>query len=512
METRSRFIDCLLGALRQLEEQLCLILAMRADFFSKCIEQNYSGLAQLIQEKLVAVSPMEREQLQQAIVKPAERVNLEIEPELVEQMLQDVAGSPGSLPLLQYTLKELWKRRTDQGLQLASYAQLGGVGGTLDKRATEIFQQFPQPKQEVARHIFLGLTQLGEGTEDTRRRVLKQDLITAKHPEALIDEVIAELADKENRLIVTSELTAKGKASGEVVVDVAHEALIRNWRLLRQWLDENRDKLREQRKLEAAANEWRNKQQENSKIAKDYLLQGMRLREAREFQQKQSQEFPLSDLAGNFLRVSTRQQWSSRLKAIAVFSIIPVVLTLIINSEELRRSVYEQILKTCKETPGSCLGRIQALEALAKAGKDLKSINLKEANLRGAKLNDTDLRGARLNDANLKKANLRYADLRGANLSNANLIKANLGGVNLGGANLSDADLSDADLSNADLRGVQINEATQLDDKWHIVWTILNQATPKRNLKVTDLSNANLSGADLGHCQASVNLWGTDTQ
>jgi len=548
---REQFIDFLLGALRQLEEELCLILAMRADFFSKCIEQNYSGLAQLIQENLVAVSPMEREQLQDAIAQPAERVNLEIEAELVEQMLQDVAGSPGSLPLLQYTLKELWKQRNDEGLKLASYAQLGGVGGTLDKRATEIFQQFPQSKQEVARHIFLGLTQLGEGTEDTRRRVFKQYLITAKYPEALIDEVITELADKENRLIVTSELTAKGKASREILVDVAHEALIRNWCLLRRWLDESRDKLRQQRKIEADAIEWRNKRQESPKAAKEFLLQGRRLKEAREFQKKQSERFPLSDFAGKFLRVSTRQQWYGRCKAIAIFSIVPLVGTLI-TYQELRLVFHRQTLEDCKEIPNYCPGRIEALVALTKARRGLEGINLEEADLRNvnlsranlsranlsrAKLNSqadlsqadlsqADLSGADLNGANLSQADLSGADLNGANLWGANLRGADLNGANLWGANLSEAnlkgaelyyaDLREADLNGANLWGVnlsevQIDEATQLDNKWFIAWEILNKPlTQGRDLSGIDLSRVDLDGANLSGANLSgANLIGT---
>ncbi|NEQ70426.1 MAG: hypothetical protein F6K21_34030 [Symploca sp. SIO2D2] len=500
---RSQFIDCLLGALRQLEEQLCLILAMRADFFSKCIEQNYSGLAQLIQENLVTVSPMEREQLQDAIAKPAERVNLEIEPELVEQMLQDVAGSPGSLPLLQYTLKELWKQCNDDGLKLASYAQLGGVGGTLDKRATEIFQQFSQSKQEVARHIFLNLTQLGEDTENTRRRVFKQDLITAKYPEVLIDEVIAELADKENRLIVTSELTAKGKASGEVVVDVAHEALIRNWCILGQWLDESRDKLRQQRKIEAAAIEWRNKQQENPKIAKDYLLQGRRLREAREFHEQESECF-LPKFASEFIEKSVKHKQLKRLKGIAAWTTVPLIGTMLFGSlvfREVRIRQREvrarQHWETLKKTQGEeyDAARHEALQKLNELGVPLKNAPLQQAslsniNLGGANLSGANLGGADLSGANLSSADLSIANFSGANLSSADLSGANLGGTDLNGANLGGTDLSGTNLS---------------------ITNLINANLSRADLSRANLSGANLSGADFRKANLSgASLGGTD--
>ncbi|NEO33949.1 MAG: hypothetical protein F6K36_26745 [Symploca sp. SIO3C6] len=160
---RQQFIRCLLGALEQVQDRLCLIIAMRADFFGKCVEQEYGGLVDKIMDSLIPVKPMTQEELRRAITLPAQRVNLHIEPELVMQMLQDVVSSPGSLPLLQYTLTELWKLRTDNSLNLAAYTQLGGIIGTLNRRATEVYEEFERQQQEAAKRIFLSLTQLGEG-------------------------------------------------------------------------------------------------------------------------------------------------------------------------------------------------------------------------------------------------------------------------------------------------------------------------------------------------------------
>ncbi len=200
---RKQFFACLLGAVEKAEGKLCLILAMRADFFGKCLEQEYSGLGRKIQENLVSVTPMNREQLQEAIALPAKRVNLSVEEGLSEQMLTDVEGAPGRLPLLQYTLTRLWEKRTESQLKLSTYAQLGGIGGTLNQRAREVYQQFSPEQQDIAKQIFLCLTQLGEGTEDTRRRVSLEDLVTEKHAKTLIEQVVQKLADE--RLIVTQE-------------------------------------------------------------------------------------------------------------------------------------------------------------------------------------------------------------------------------------------------------------------------------------------------------------------
>ncbi|OQX25781.1 MAG: hypothetical protein BWK80_13855 [Desulfobacteraceae bacterium IS3] len=254
---RQQFFETLLGALKFAGNKICLILAMRSDFFGKCSEQEYAGLADWIQSHLVTVIPMTPEELKQAIVEPAKSAGRGIEPELVTQMIEDVKDSPGSLPLLQYALTELWKQRSSDCLKLADYVKLGGVKGTLSKRADEIYNSFSPEEQETAKRIFIELTRLGEGTEDTRRRVSKQSLITSQGSEELVSEVIRKLADE--KLIVTSEdISPAGVRSA--VVDVAHEALIRHWGLLRTWLNENRDDIRFHRRLYDAAVYWNEKE------------------------------------------------------------------------------------------------------------------------------------------------------------------------------------------------------------------------------------------------------------
>lgn len=190
---RKHFFECLIGAVLTGNSKFCLVIAMRADFLGKCAEQDYSGLARQIQQNLVTVTPMTRDELKQAIIEPAKLVGLQVEPELVEEILADVEGSPGSLPLLEYTLKELWQQ---QKLTLAGYTHLGGVKGTLEKRATEVYESFSREEQQIAKRIFLELTQLGEGTEDTRRRVLLRDLVPSPQKTSVVEQVIGKLADE----------------------------------------------------------------------------------------------------------------------------------------------------------------------------------------------------------------------------------------------------------------------------------------------------------------------------
>lgn len=254
---RQQFFECLLGILDFAAKTLCLIIVMRADFFSKCAEKEYAGLAQKIQENLTTIIPMTSEELEQAIREPAKQVGLEIEEELVQQMIDDVQNAPGHLPLLQYALTELWQQRDTECLKLASYIRIGGVKGTLTNHADEAYTFLSEEEQQVARRIFLDLTQLGEGTEDTRRQVNIQNLVTLQYTRVLVNQVIRKLADA--KLVVTDEVIKKGEESGRVaVVDVAHEALIRYWPRLRKWIDENRNEIRFQRRLEDAARYWDN--------------------------------------------------------------------------------------------------------------------------------------------------------------------------------------------------------------------------------------------------------------
>ncbi|MEM6614620.1 MAG: caspase family protein, partial [Cyanobacteria bacterium P01_C01_bin.72] len=312
---RENFFQCLLETLAQTDGKLRLVLAMRIDFFGKCFEREYSDLGNKIQAKdnFIAIPPMKPEELAQAINKPAKKVNLAIESGLTETILRDIKNSPASLPLLQDTLTELWKRREDNQLKLSAYSQMGGIGGTLNQRATEVYRRLNPEEQNAAKHIFLSLTTLGEGTEDTRRRVIKQDLITAKHSSDLIDTTIQKLADA--KLIVTRDKVEPNLEIGkQVEIDVAHETLIRNWLLLRQWLEECRDQLRQKRKIENAAHEW----QALGKKTDD-LLSKKRLKEAKAFQTEQQEKYPLSKLATYFIAQSNKYQRQERIKNLGLF-------------------------------------------------------------------------------------------------------------------------------------------------------------------------------------------------
>jgi energy-coupling factor transporter ATP-binding protein EcfA2 len=467
-QERQHFFDCLLTALQRCGRKFCLVLTMRADFFGKCAE--YAELAAKIQENLLTVTPMNRQELEQAIIAPAKQVNLTVESELVEQIIDDMGDSPGILPLLQYTLTEIWQQRTGEGkLTLATYSRLGGVKGTLQKRATEVYEGLSGEEQEAAKRIFLELTQLGEETEDTRRRVLLRDVVTSSH----VEQVMQKLADA--RLIVTQE----------EFVDVAHEALIRHWLLLREWLDENRDRLREKRKIEAAAEEWR-----SFNKRKDYLLRGGQLKKAKTWQKGEGGKLGLSHLGEEFIKASNKHR-QRELLLTASWLTIPMLIAFVAIIPYQRRANEQKAW----DTVGSRgMGTREALELLTEGCQKHESLpwipdylltllfggcsNFSYTKLNNADLSNGKLSGVYFLGTNLSFADLSFADLRGTKLIGASLPLAKLSGANLSNAYLMNANLNYADLSDANLRGADLNYASFIG---------------------SNLSNANLEGSDLSN-------------
>jgi WD40 repeat protein/class 3 adenylate cyclase/energy-coupling factor transporter ATP-binding protein EcfA2 len=238
-EERRGFIDALLEAAA---DGARVAIALRADFYGHCA--TYPRLASALEERQALVGPMSEEELRRAIEQPAEQAGLLLEPGVVEGILRDVVGRPGALPLLSHSLLETWKRRSGRMLTLIGYLQSGGVQGAIARTAETVYDALSPEQQALARNVFLRLTELGEGTEDTRRRVSIAELFPRPEQEAQAREVLRTLADA--RLVTIGERT----------VEVAHEAIIRHWPTLRAWLDEDREGRLLHRRLTESAHEW----------------------------------------------------------------------------------------------------------------------------------------------------------------------------------------------------------------------------------------------------------------
>ena len=178
---QQRFIDLLLSGFASVDTskppEACLILTLRADFYGRAV--RYRPLSDALQDRIENLGPMSREELQDAIVRPAGKVTYE--EGLVETILDDVANRPGNLPLLQFALREMWLHQEDGVITHKAYQAIGGVEGALAKRTEEKFAALTKDEtdqQAVAlfRHLFTRLVTLGEGVEDTRRVVDRKEL------------------------------------------------------------------------------------------------------------------------------------------------------------------------------------------------------------------------------------------------------------------------------------------------------------------------------------------------
>jgi hypothetical protein len=226
-----------------------LLLTLRADFYAHCA--GYDSLREAIASQQEYIGPMTADELRRAIEEPARRGKWELEPGLVETLLKDIGAGdqhrqpePGGLPLLSHALLETWKRRRGHKLTLRGYAESGEVRGAIARTAESVYSRLTPLGQTIARRIFISLTELGEGTQDTRRRAALGEFSPNPDEAANVQAVLKLLADE--RLVTTDAKTA----------EVAHEALIREWPTLRGWLDEDREGLRLHRQLTHDAKEW----------------------------------------------------------------------------------------------------------------------------------------------------------------------------------------------------------------------------------------------------------------
>ena len=286
---RIRFLDNLLYASAALDGRSIVVLTMRADFYYKCAA--HGGLSARIAAHQYLVGPMAEENLRQAVEEPARLVGLKIEPELLAQALAEVSNQPGTLPLLEYALLEVWKRRREGRLTLKAYRESGSVKEALAQRAESVFKALSPNRQEIVQRVMLRLIQLGEGTDDTRRRARMSEMLTRTDEREIVAEVINTLANE--RLLTMSA----DEQAQDQLVDVSHEALIRGWPRLRNWVEEDRAGLRTLLRLNDAAQEWRRRKHDEG-----LLYRGARLADALEWQARN--EGKLSELEREFLIVS----------------------------------------------------------------------------------------------------------------------------------------------------------------------------------------------------------------
>jgi len=305
-----------INLLSQVETQsrLAVVITLRSDFVTECLRD--ADLSQLI-ENPVFMPHLEGENLATVIVRPARRQGYELAGGLLEEILQDVAKERATLPLLEFALTRLWKRRDEKRKQLTleGYEAIGRLVGALDGHADKVYhyrdyeEENPRDgrsemEQTLIQQIFLKLLQVGEGEKDMRLPQLKADIFSIGGDNFAKRELLAELIDGDCGLVKGRLLVA-----GESEVDLAHEALISGWKQLDEWRTETRQGRKFAKQLERDAEAW----WEHDKSG-DFLWQGLRLEKGEKVLEECATVLYLSPLAREFLETSWHQELCNYLK------------------------------------------------------------------------------------------------------------------------------------------------------------------------------------------------------
>ena len=394
-ERRARFIDAVLSRSRP------VVIGVRADFYGEMSAD--AELAGSVAHNQVLLGPMRDDDLRRAIAEPARLVGLRLEPGLIDLVLRDVAGEPGGLPLMSHALRVTWERRDGRTLTVEAYHESGGVSSAVAQTADAVVDGTPQAERALLRNVFVRLTEIGDGVEDTRRRVPIEELV----PQGASGDAVRPLLERlaEARLVTLDEGTA----------EVAHEVLIRRWPTLRRWLEEDREGIRLHRRLSDAARFWDAAGRESAD-----LYRGARLDAAVEWARLNGGL--LNETEREFLNASVEESarsQRSQLKAnrrlrralIGSAAFLVAALALLVFALLSRHAAVR--------AEGSARSQAIAAEAESQVGRDpQRALLLARAALRIAPTPDAELAVSEALDANTVRSQLPPFGVQGCQESN----------------------------------------------------------------------------------------------
>ncbi|HSZ28505.1 MAG TPA: AAA family ATPase, partial [Pseudonocardiaceae bacterium] len=286
-QERRAFLDALSTAAAS---TALVVLGLRADFYAQCAAEPQ--LVEALQRHQLIVTPMSTDELHAAIEKPATHAGLALEPGLVTLILRDLRTSDnteytsgnGGLPFLSHALFETWQQRDGDLLTLAGYEATGGIWEAITRTAEDRYATLTTTEQDTAQLMLLRMVHLGEGgTDDTRHRCRLADLPDTE----ATAQILTTFANA--RLITLSADTA----------EISHEALLRAWPRLADWITTDRDGLRTHQQLSEAAEAWEQAGRDPSG-----LYRGTRLAIARDWATGPGREGRLSALENDHLSAS----------------------------------------------------------------------------------------------------------------------------------------------------------------------------------------------------------------
>ncbi len=287
-EERTAFLDNLLRLVHTRRQRHVVIITMRVDYESYL---NKVPLFQsLFEQGEVRVAAMNGGELREAIEKPAELVGLKFEDGLVDALVREIVGEPAALPLLQFTLLQLWDNRERNRVTWETYRRLGGVMQALANTANHLYDNLLPEEQVTAKRILLRIVRPSSGLEFTRSRIQRRVFYQSGEAQDRIDRVLDKLI--QSRLVRLTE----GATSSDDQIEVAHEALVRNWPRMSEWLEEAAVSLRHRQRLSTQTEQW-------DRLGRDpgALLRGTLLADAKQYDD-------LSPLETEFVKASEETQ------------------------------------------------------------------------------------------------------------------------------------------------------------------------------------------------------------
>ncbi|WP_328285639.1 nSTAND1 domain-containing NTPase [Streptomyces sp. GQFP] len=345
---RDRFLDLLLAA-REPESRLRVVVAVRGDFYGHCA--GHRELAEAVSRANLLVGPMGRDELREVITGPATAVGLNVERALTARIIDEVTDRPGALPMLSHALLETWRRRRARTLTVAAYEEAGGVSGAIAASGEQAYGDLSVAQAPAARRILLRLIAPGDGTADTRRPAERAELETGPDDAAVVERLAAA------RLITLSEDT----------VELAHEALITGWPRLAEWIEQDRERLRAQRRLGEAARAW-------EELGRDpgALYRGTRLARAEElFAGRPDDEltraeraFLTASLAGRDADHAAEVRTTKRMRtlAVAVSAFLVLALTAGLVAWQQNRASDRETAKAAARRIASIAGSLRSTD------------------------------------------------------------------------------------------------------------------------------------------------------
>ncbi len=294
-----------------------VVIVMRADFYSDCTA--IPALAGALELGPVLVGPMTDAEVREAIEGPAQRAGLALEHGLADRLLHDLGAGTGdgemagSLPLLSYALMRTWQRRSGRVLTLAGYQASGGIADAVKVSAEKVYsdlgRDLGEAGQRAARRILLGLVRISDSAQDTRGRVPLADLIA--HAGQENHTVAGRVLDQ----LVEARLVDVGQSADEPAsAQIAHEALMRAWPRLREWISQDRAWLLARQSLAEAARVWAKEGRDRSG-----LYRGQRLAAARTTLEERRAELPPAE--AGFLDASIRREQAGRRRRVLAASL-----------------------------------------------------------------------------------------------------------------------------------------------------------------------------------------------